>query len=177
MSETRPENPISRGAWASVAAWLWRWRRQADILLLLLASLVLIVVFRSQSAYYMTPQHLSSLANDLPFRAILVVAMTLLLVVGGIDLSIGSVMALSSVVIGVMVQNGWSVEVAILGAILTGATCGAVNGGLSVGLRIPSFIATLGMLEFARGAAAWLSDSKLMLIRAKIDTIATPIAG
>lgn len=81
------------------------------------------------------------------------IGMSFVIVSGGIDLSVGSVIALSSVSAAAALNAGWSAAAAILAAIATGALCGLVNGLLIARLRIMPFIATLGMMGVARGAA------------------------
>lgn len=144
------------------------WSSVANLAVLLIAILLLALFFRWRNEYFLTLGNVTSLANEFPILAVPVIAMTLLLVVGGIDLSVGSVMALSSAVIGFLLEAGWSVPIAVLGGVLTGASCGLINGSLTIFLGIPSFIATLGMLEFARGGASWLLSSKTLYIGNKI---------
>lgn len=81
------------------------------------------------------------------------VGMIFVIVSGGIDLSIGSVIALASVAAAAALDAGWPAAAAILAALATGALCGLVNGLLIARLRILPFIATLGMMGVARGAA------------------------
>ena len=86
--------------------------------------------------------------------------MCFVIVAGGIDLSIGSVIALASVVAALVVDGGHGATAAVLAAAGTGLACGVVNGGLVTGLRVPPFVATLGMLGIARGVAKLLADNQ-----------------
>ena len=88
------------------------------------------------------------------------IGMCFVIISGGIDLSIGSVIALASVVAAMVLDAGHGPTVAILAAGGTGIACGVVNGGLTTGLRIPPFIVTLGMLGMARGLAKLLADNQ-----------------
>lgn len=88
------------------------------------------------------------------------IGMTFVIVSGGIDLSVGSVIALSSVVCALALEAGLSPWLAILAAVGAGALCGYVNGLLIARLRILPFIATLGMLGVARGAAKLLTGGQ-----------------
>jgi ribose transport system permease protein len=88
------------------------------------------------------------------------IGMTFVIVSGGIDLSIGSVIALSSVVTALARQHGYSPAVAALAGVATGLTCGAVNGLLITRLKIVPFIVTLGMLGVARGIAKHLAEEQ-----------------
>jgi ribose/xylose/arabinose/galactoside ABC-type transport system permease subunit len=85
---------------------------------------------------------------------------TLVIASGGIDLSVGSVTALSSVVAAVLLRDGASPLVALLGGLATGALCGALNGVLVTRLKIVPFIVTLGTMGIARGVAKWLADEQ-----------------
>jgi len=81
------------------------------------------------------------------------VGMTMIIVSGGIDLSVGSVIALCSVVAATMVTKGYSPPVVLLGTVAFGGFCGLANGGLTTGLKLMPFIVTLGTMQIFRGAA------------------------
>src|SRR6187401_2822450 len=83
--------------------------------------------------------------------AIGALGMTMIIVSGGIDLSVGSVVALTSVLAAWLVNQGHSANAAFVAAIGMGAVIGAVNGGIIAGFRMTPFIVTLGMLGIARG--------------------------
>ncbi len=92
--------------------------------------------------------------------AIGALGMTLIIVSGGIDLSIGSVVALTSVIGALLVQKGFSLPVVVLAALLSGWLCGAIIGGIVAGARINPFIVTLGMMGIARGTAKWFGQNQ-----------------
>ena len=92
--------------------------------------------------------------------AIGALGMTMIIVSGGIDLSVGSVVALTSVLAAWLVNQGHSANGAFIAAIAAGAAIGAVNGGIIAGFRMTPFIVTLGMLGIARGLAKWLADNQ-----------------
>ena len=92
------------------------------------------------------------------------IGMTIVIISGGIDLSVGSVIALSSVVTALVVQGAWSPIWAILAGLLCGAAIGTVNGLVVTRLRVVPFIATLGMLGVARGLAKWLAEEQTVNI-------------
>lgn len=94
--------------------------------------------------------------------------MTAVIVAGGIDLSVGSVVALSTVVIAALLQAGWGPVVAAVGGVAAGALCGLLNGWLVTRLRMVPFIVTLGTLLIVRGAAKGLANEQ------KIDA---PVTG
>jgi ribose transport system permease protein len=86
--------------------------------------------------------------------------MTMIIISGGIDLSVGSVVALTSVVGASVLVNHHSPAMAIALTILAGGLIGLVNGAIIAGLRMMPFIVTLGMMGVARGAAKWLADNQ-----------------
>ena len=88
------------------------------------------------------------------------VGMTWVIISAGIDLSVGSVIALSAVSAGLAVEAGWGAAGGVLAALMTGTVCGAYNGILIVGLRLPPFIATLGTMGFYRGVAKWVAGNE-----------------
>lgn len=93
-------------------------------------------------------------------NAIVAVGMTYVIIAGGIDLSVGSLVALSGVVLAVALQAGWTPAVAIVAALAVGAGTGLVNGLIIAFGRLPPFIMTLGMMSVARGAALLFTDGR-----------------
>jgi len=86
--------------------------------------------------------------------------MTLIIVSGGIDLSAGSLVALSSVVAATLLLQDWSPASALILTVLAGGCIGAINGTIIAGFRMVPFIVTLGMMGIARGSAKWLAGNK-----------------
>ena len=114
-----------------------------------------------------------TIANQVPEGVIVAVGLTFVLVVAGIDLSVGSVLGLASAVLGLaMLRLGAGVLLGGLLAVLTGLLCGALNGLLTVRFAIPSFIVTLGMLEVARGATYLITGSQTQYVGARVETLA-----
>ena len=112
---------------------------------LVLVWLSLVALFGMLAERFLSMATLTTVAGRLPGLAVVAAGMTLVIIAGGIDLSVGSVMALAGAVLGVaIVQGGWPLAAAIPVAILTGASAGLATGLLTVGLRIPSFLVTLG---------------------------------
>jgi ribose transport system permease protein len=145
---------------------------------LLMALALLVIVFGSLSENFLQFGTAVSIANQIPDLALLAVGMTLVLIIGGIDLSVGAVLALSSAVLGaLMVDYQWPLWAAVPFCLLAGAACGLFNGLISVGAGIPSFIVTLGMLEIARGTTKVVTDSQTKYIGSSVESIGEPIAG
>lgn len=123
-----------------------------------LALVVLVVVFALLSPIFLTAGNLTNIFTQISINVILAVGMTFVILIGGIDLSVGSVMALCAVIAGTVLkvdtfQPGTAIGLALLASIAVGAVCGFANGAISAYWGIPSFIVTLGMLNIARGAA------------------------
>lgn len=140
--------------------------------------LVLVAIFSMLSNNFFQISTVISIANQVPDLTFLVVGMTLVLIIGGIDLSVGSLLAVSSAVLGVLMANyDWSIWMALPVAILVASIGGGLNGAISIGFGIPSFIVTLGMLEIARGATKVVTDSKTIYIGSRIEWFGQPMPG
>jgi len=146
---------------------------------LLIALALMVALFSALSQYFFTSDTFVTIANDIPAVAVTAVGMTYVLIIAGIDLSVGSVMALSSAVAGLaMMRWGWPLAPALGIAMLTGLVVGAINGAVTVAFRLPSFIVTLGMLEMARGAAYVATGSRTQYIGGPIEWLGQPaVAG
>ncbi|WP_277372418.1 ABC transporter permease [Pseudomonas sp. AA-38] len=142
------------------------------------ALLAMIVLFSTLSSHFLSYATFTTLANQIPDLMVLAVGMTLVLIIGGIDLSVGSVLALAAAVVSVATLGlGWG----ILPAALLGMTCaalaGSVTGIITVAWGIPSFIVSLGVLEMARGVAYQLTDSRTAYIGDAYAWLSTPFAA
>lgn len=137
----------------------------ADYLALLVVLGVLVVVFGMSTRYFFTPTTFRTIANQIPAAVIVAAGMTFVLILAGIDLSVGGILALSGAVLGVsLVRFGLPLPAAVLACCVCGLFCGAMNGFVVARWRIPSFIVTLGMMEISRGAAYLVTDSQTMYI-------------
>jgi ribose transport system permease protein len=130
-----------------------------------LALILLIILFSIFAPHFATVTNLTNIFTQISINTALAVGMTFVILLGGIDLSVGSVLALATVVAGQTITKGiWPVPIAIVLAVLAavgvGAACGLFNGFVTERWKIPSFIVTLGMLNIARGAALQISNSR-----------------
>src|SRR6266550_703539 len=108
----------------------------------------LLLLFGTIGEHFLSPQTFTALANRIPTLAIVAVGMTFVLVIGGIDLSVGSVVGLCGSLLGLaMVDWRLPMGLAAFLCLACGLVAGTINGSISVLLGIPSFIVTLGMLE------------------------------
>jgi len=139
---------------------------------------MLVAFFSFTSRNFLQPSTFVSIANQIPSLTFLAVGMTFVLVAGGIDLSVGSLLALSSGILGVlMTQAGWPLPAALAVAVAAGTGCGLLSGLVATLGRIPSFIVTLGMLEIARGATKLLTASQSIYIGKSISWFGEPVPG
>lgn len=133
-------------------------RRQMLQKLLPFFSLIgLFVVLSIASPYFLTAVNLSSVVRQTAVINIMALGMTLVIVSGGIDLSVGAILAFSGVVGSMAMVAGDSVWIGVLVGILCGLGWGAFNGVLTVWLKMPPFIVTLGALGIARGLTLIIS--------------------
>ena len=110
--------------------------------------------------HFLTVSNLLNVLEQTAINAIVAVGMTFVIISGGIDLSVGSVLALSGIALGSALEAGAPVPVAMALALAVGLGCGLVNGVLVTFGRLPPFIATLGMMSVARGAALMLAEGR-----------------
>jgi ribose transport system permease protein len=110
--------------------------------------------------YFLTGANFKIIFTQTVIVAIGALGMTMIIVSGGIDLSVGSVVALASVLGATALVHHHSVAVAVLLSIASGVLVGLVNGALIAGFRMMPFIVTLGMMGVARGTAKWIAGSQ-----------------
>ncbi len=122
-----------------------------------LALIGLILIFVVIAPAFSTSQNVANILLQISINTILAAGLTFVILVAGIDLSVGSVLALCAMVGGLVVTadlpEGLAIPLAVLAAVGAGLLCGFFNGFVSVRWSVPSFIVTLGMLNIARGAA------------------------
>ena len=121
---------------------------------------VIILIFSFWTPYFLTVSNLLNVAQQTTINAIIAVGMTYVIITAGIDLSVGSIMAFSGVVLASLLQADQPLVVAIFGGLFVGAACGFVNGVLISYGKLPPFISTLGLMSVARGAALLYTDGR-----------------
>jgi ribose transport system permease protein len=135
-------------------------------------------LFGALSQNFLTARTFLSLANRIPSLAVISAGMTLVLIIGGIDLSVGSILGLCGAILGAaLVDSHLSLLSGATVALGVGLLAGALNGLISVYLAIPSFIVTLGMLEIARGLAYVTTHSQTKYIGSAVEGLGEPISG
>ncbi|RZJ08306.1 MAG: ABC transporter permease [Rubrivivax sp.] len=137
--------------------------RQKDLIqkfAALAGLLVLTFVFSLTSEAFFSVGNAMTVSLQVTSIVYLGIGATFVILTGGIDLSVGSVLALAGVVAGLLVKAGLPVSAAMSLGVLTGALCGVLNGLCVTRLNLPPFIATLGMMLVARGVALQLTDAR-----------------
>jgi ribose/xylose/arabinose/galactoside ABC-type transport system permease subunit len=124
-----------------------------------LVSVAVLFGFLIGPQFFSAP-NLELMARQAAIVFVAALGMTMVVVAGGIDLSVGSVIALCTVVAALLLREGAAPLVAAAGTVAAGAACGLLNGALVNGLRVVPFIITLGMMLVVRGAAKGLADER-----------------
>lgn len=119
----------------------------------LIGLALLVLVLSLLSPHFLTTENLLNITRQVAVNAILATGMTFVIISAGIDLSVGSVLALSGCVMAIALNAGVGIFPGILLAVGVGSLCGLANGFMTGYLRVPPFIATLGMMSVARGLA------------------------
>ncbi len=127
-----------------------------------LIGLVLLCVFLAFATdKFMSVRNLLNILDQISVLGIMAVGMTLVILIGGIDLAVGSVLALAMMVMGYVANvHGYPMGVGIAVALVVAAIAGAVSGLLITVFRVPAFIATLAMMSAARGVANMITDGQ-----------------
>ncbi|WP_299085691.1 ABC transporter permease [uncultured Ruegeria sp.] len=121
--------------------------------------LILIFIFSLSSSAFLSVNNGLTVLLQTSVIGLLAIGMTMVIITGGIDLSVGSILALSGVITGLTIKAGVPVPPAMMLGVLTGAACGFVNGLVIAKMRITPFVATLGMMLIARGLALQLTGA------------------
>jgi len=132
------------------------------ILLFVIIGIGLILSLMSE--HFLTVSNFINIARQISINFILAAGLTMVIITGGIDLSVGSIVALSGVVAGIYLNTGGNFIIAILLALLIGTICGFINGILVAKFKMASFIATLGMMSMARGLALVITEGSSITI-------------
>jgi ribose transport system permease protein len=128
-----------------------------------LCAVILACIYLSLATNsFATTNNLYNITRNVTFVAIIALGMTLVIITGGIDLSVGSVLCLCSMVLGVTMHAGYGIEIGIAAAVATALIVGAFNGVLIAYLGFPPFVVTLGMLSVARSLAMVASGNTVV---------------
>jgi ribose transport system permease protein len=136
------------------------WHIQAQQFGLPIAFVLLIVILTAVSPSFLTAENLLNVARQVSINAIIAAGMTFVILTAGIDLSVGSVLALSGAVMAGILKGGAALGVGLIGALVVGTGFGVVNGVAIAYGRVAPFITTLAMLTIARGATLVYTDGR-----------------
>ena len=146
------------------------WRDYAGILL---ALALLLLVFGLGTRHFFGAANFRTIANQIPSALLVATGMTYILILGQIDLSVGSVLAFSGAILGLVLDRFHApLPVAVAAALLTGLVCGGFNAFVTLRWSLPSFIVTLGTLEMARGAAHAVTGSQTLYLGSRVEAVA-----
>ena len=132
-----------------------------------LAAVGAVIYLSLATTTFDTPQNLFNVTRNFAFVGIIALGMTAVIITGGIDLSVGSVLALTGMVTGMLMSGKlpvgeWSVSAAILAGLLAALLTGAITGVLIAYVGMPPFVVTLGMMSLARSLAMVLSNNQMV---------------
>src|SRR5215510_7749155 len=128
----------------------------------LAAALLAAVVLSLATESFATPQNLFNVTRNFAFVAIVAIGMTAVIITGGIDLSVGSILCLSAMVTAVVLHDGHPAWAGIAAGLAASLAVGLVNGVLITYVGIPPFVTTLGMLSVARSLAMVASQNRMV---------------
>lgn len=127
-----------------------------------IALVLLIIFFSLTSPHFLKVNNLLNIVRQISLLGIISMGMTMVIVCGEIDLSVGAVYGAAAIVCGMIITHGGPIWLGIVSALLTGVFFGALNGILTTYGRIPALIVTLGMMNIARGSVLVLSDARVI---------------
>ena len=142
------------------AGLLQNWLNRVGPFVGLLLVIGIFSLLMDTPARFLSPNNLRIVLSQTVIVAIGAIGMTLIIISGGIDLAVGSTIALTGVVTALAINAGMPPSVALLSGILVGGLVGVVNGLVITRLKVVPFIATLGMLGVGRGVAKWLANQQ-----------------
>lgn len=120
---------------------------------LLVLLIVFVIISSVLSPNFLTIGNLLNLLQQASIPGIVAIGMTVVIIIGGIDLSVGSVAAFAGMIAAILISKGMPAVIAVLAGVLLGSALGLITGILISKFGLPDFIATLAMMEIARGAA------------------------
>jgi ribose transport system permease protein len=136
------------------------WIGRAGPVIGLAVVIIAFTILTGAPERYLSSFNLRIVLSQSVIVAVGAIGMTMIVVAGGIDLSVGAAIALTGVITAVGLQSGWAPALAVLAAVVAGGVVGTLNGVAITRLRVIPFIVTLGMLGVARGVAKWLAHEQ-----------------
>lgn len=130
--------------------------------LIFLFCVVLSIICSLISDVFFTYDNLYNISRNFSFIAIIAIGMTIVLLTGGIDVSVGSIMAVTGIITAIILNAGYSLVFGIAGGLCTALACGLLNGILITYIKLPAFIVTLASLSALRSLSLVILDGKLI---------------
>ncbi|MDY0094031.1 MAG: ABC transporter permease [Candidatus Vecturithrix sp.] len=156
-NEEKKENPIGK-----LLAYLKKNNLMVAEGTLILILVVLFVVLMIATDRFLTVQNLSNLVRQTSIIGIVALGMTFVIISAGIDLSVGAVVGLSSIVVALFLKTGMGIVLSVLLALAVGTLVGLINGIIVHNGKVTPFIATLGMMTIVRGLIMLVSGAKMV---------------
>jgi ribose transport system permease protein len=157
MATTTLEDTINRQTYGAVGQLMTR-----QTFWVFVASVLAFMYLSFASDAFFTPGNLFNVARNCAFVGIIGLGMTAVIITGGIDLSVGSILCLAGMVVGMMMSWNYPIWIAVPLAIAVSLLCGFINGYLIAYVGMPAFVITLGMMSVARSAAMVLSGNQMV---------------
>src|SRR5215468_6475857 len=154
---TMLDETINRQTYSPVS-----WLLSRQTFWVFIAAVVACLVLSMVTDTFATRQNIFNVTRNFSFIAIAALGVTTVIITGGIDLSVGSVMGLSAVILGITMNAGYSIWAGIGGALAAALAVGLFNGLLIAYVRMPPFVVTLGMLVIARSLGQVASNNKMV---------------
>ncbi len=148
----------------TTSGFLQSWLNRLGPILGLVLVIAIFSILMQSPERFLSPNNLRIVLSQTVIVAIGAIGMTLIIISGGIDLSVGSTIALTGVITALGINAGFSPTLALAAGILVGGLVGVVNGLVITRLRVVPFIATLGMLGVGRGTAKWVAGQQTVNI-------------
>jgi ribose transport system permease protein len=180
METRKRDSDDIRSSSGGIRRLLTEWR-QLGIVAALIAT---VLVFTAIDHDFFSGYNFINIFLQSSITAILAIAETLVIITAGIDLSIGSAVALAAIVAGLLLKGGYGLPVAILGTLAAGAAAGLLNGGIITVTRITPFVVTLGTMSIFSGLALIISNGQTVyglpssfndLLAGSVGPVPTPI--
>lgn len=133
-------------------------QKEVESIYTILALVLMTIILAFMHPAFLTSRNLSNIFLQSSINGILAIGVTFVIITAGIDLSVGSILALSGVVTGNAISAGYPIAIAIILGLIVGAICGLFNGFVITKFNMPPFIVTLGMMSIARGLALYITN-------------------
>ncbi len=140
-------------------------------ILLVLVMIIMVVVVSAINPKFIDVKNILAIFQQISVMGILTMAMAMLLISGGIDLSIGNIMGLSAIVMANLVMDGWTMPTGIIAGLLVGLVCGALNGVIIAKSKCVPLIISLGTSQVFYGLSLTVSQGRIMSFKGKLDMI------